>query len=372
MFVDECRAYQVDCHAVALENDDQARERFAAVADEVGGTFQRDRKDRRYILRRADDRRGRAVRGVRFEGRRGTRFLQGLQARGKLLGQFDFDLRDVRLAALRGLREAEHRCQTRTIETTCMSRGRNREGWFERQSSTVGHLEVIGNGHARAFSVAQRPGDRCRFAVRRVERKTGTINHGIDDPQLQRDAIEHRRKGVGRHRQPRGMRIDSDRRADHHRAGAGRAGEGVRTGLRRDDDREAVRRSLIRPSDEDLPAGHEEGLGTRASQDLEVADQACRAARPLRRLRFTAKLDARQHARQTQRHRQLHPRQETISVRAPEGERKRGESAGLDVRRLGCEGRLELWGAATGHFEGAARRRVDHERRSSMASGRLR
>lgn len=45
-FVDECGADQVHRHAIALQHHDQAGERFAAVADEVRGTFQGDREER--------------------------------------------------------------------------------------------------------------------------------------------------------------------------------------------------------------------------------------------------------------------------------------------------------------------------------------
>ena len=50
---DERRADQIDRDAIALQNDDQARERFAAVRDEVRGARQRDGQNRRDRLRDA-------------------------------------------------------------------------------------------------------------------------------------------------------------------------------------------------------------------------------------------------------------------------------------------------------------------------------
>ena len=87
---------EVDPDPVALEDDDEVRECFSAVGDEVRRSLQRHREDGGGRLGHPDERVDGAARGVRLEGLRGARFLQRRQSRGELLGEFDLHVRDVR------------------------------------------------------------------------------------------------------------------------------------------------------------------------------------------------------------------------------------------------------------------------------------
>ena len=122
-------------HAVALQHDDQRRERFAAVGDEVHRAGQARPAAAAWCARTmpTTDAAGHAA-GLASNVRGGARLLQRRQPRGQLLGQFDLDARDVRLAAHGSRRVGELRVEARTIGAARLPARGDRELRFERKA----------------------------------------------------------------------------------------------------------------------------------------------------------------------------------------------------------------------------------------------
>src|SRR6185437_5956209 len=118
-FADERRADQMHRGAVALQDDDQLWEFFAAVADEVSGAFETYRQYRCGCLRVTHDRRWRAGRRIRVERCDGARLLQCRQPRWELLWQVHLDLRYVRVERSCWVRQFDR--QASTVSPRCLA-----------------------------------------------------------------------------------------------------------------------------------------------------------------------------------------------------------------------------------------------------------
>ena len=91
------------------------RERFPTMRYEIHRPRQPHRQQRRTSPHNTHDRRCRTTSGIRFELRRGARFLQRRQTRRQLLRQFHFDTRDVRLTTNRSRGIGHLRVEAGTI-----------------------------------------------------------------------------------------------------------------------------------------------------------------------------------------------------------------------------------------------------------------
>ena len=150
---------QVDPHTVALQDDDQRRERFPAVGDEV---------HRALPARPAAagcwpstiptiDAAGHPA-GFASNVAAVHAFCSVVSRDGQLLGQFDLDARDVRLAADRPGGVGELRVEARTVRAARVPARGDRERGFERKALAAPDRERALHVRDRVLGARRRAG----------------------------------------------------------------------------------------------------------------------------------------------------------------------------------------------------------------------
>ena len=184
-----------------------------------------------------------------------------------------------------------------------LPRSRDFEVWLELQALTRADLEVTCYRAVVPCAASRCTSEGHRRATGRVEHEFRPVDHGVDRAQIRGNSVDDRRERIRRDSQLRGQRSTSIFarticvcRVNGPTTTAQRST--VRTARPLAAGQVDRRRRLTR-------LWHDQRIRSGAGLDHGVPDLRCRRACPLRRLRFAAQRDLRDHAEQALGHLEL-------------------------------------------------------------------